>query len=223
MAQREGVVCVVSDDVVLAAGLAAALTVTGWPDTRSLTPPGLAAAREAVWTVAHLVLVADAVGRLPDARAVPAGGAMRRTVAVGGRSALVALAAAAERSEVAAIVAGDQPFPDLVDEVDGHLRAGSGPSDLARVVASLRTREDEARRFARLTAREQEVLGALATGAVAGEIAEGAHVSLATVRSQIRAVLSKLGVSSQLAAVAMAHRSCREPRVRARLAQVHQF
>jgi DNA-binding CsgD family transcriptional regulator len=222
MAQREGVVCVVSDDVVLAAGLAAALTVIGWPDTRSLTPPGLAAAREAVWTVSHLVLVADADGRLPDARAVPAGGAMRRTVAVGGRSALAALGAAAERSEVAAIVGGDRPFPDLVDEVDLHLR-GSGPSDLARVVASLRAREDEARRFARLTAREQEVLGALATGAVAGEIAEGAHVSLATVRSQIRAVLSKLGVSSQLAAVAMAHRSCREPRVRARLAQVHQF
>ena len=41
----------------------------------------------------------------------------------------------------------------------------------------------------------------------AAEIAEQRVVSLATVRSQIRAILRKLEVTSQLAAVAMAHRA----------------
>ena len=44
-------------------------------------------------------------------------------------------------------------------------------------------------------------------GKAASEIAADAFVSLATVRTQIRAVLLKLGVHSQLAAVACAHRA----------------
>ena len=44
-------------------------------------------------------------------------------------------------------------------------------------------------------------------GLSAAEIAEQRVVSLATVRSQIRAILQKLDVTSQLAAVAMAHRA----------------
>jgi DNA-binding NarL/FixJ family response regulator len=44
-------------------------------------------------------------------------------------------------------------------------------------------------------------------GKSAAEIAAEAVVSLATVRSQIRAVLQKLDVTSQIAAVALAHRS----------------
>jgi two-component system, NarL family, nitrate/nitrite response regulator NarL len=44
-------------------------------------------------------------------------------------------------------------------------------------------------------------------GRTASEIADERVVSLATVRSQIRAILLKLDVSSQLAAVAMAHRA----------------
>jgi hypothetical protein len=36
-------------------------------------------------------------------------------------------------------------------------------------------------------------------------IAAASYVSLSTVRSQIRSILTKLGVSSQLAAVALAH------------------
>ena len=47
----------------------------------------------------------------------------------------------------------------------------------------------------------------LAFGLSATEIAWLEHVSVTTVRSHIRAVLSKLGVGSQLAAVAMARRA----------------
>lgn len=46
----------------------------------------------------------------------------------------------------------------------------------------------------------------LTTGGSAQEIADEIVVSLATVRSHIRSVLRKLGVRSQLAAVALANR-----------------
>ena len=60
--------------------------------------------------------------------------------------------------------------------------------------------------FERLTQRERRVLAALVDGLSAEEIAETQFVALTTVRSQIRAVLQKLGVRSQLAAVAHANR-----------------
>ena len=60
--------------------------------------------------------------------------------------------------------------------------------------------------FEQLTQREREVLAALVDGLSAEEIAETQFVALTTVRSQIRAVLQKLGVRSQLAAVAYANR-----------------
>jgi two-component system nitrate/nitrite response regulator NarL len=60
--------------------------------------------------------------------------------------------------------------------------------------------------FARLTGSEAEVLRALAVGDSVAAIARGRWVSEATVRSQVRAVLAKLGVSSQLEAVALVHR-----------------
>ena len=60
--------------------------------------------------------------------------------------------------------------------------------------------------FERLTLRERRVLAALREGMSAEDIAEQHYVALTTVRSQIRAVLQKLGVRSQLAAVAHANR-----------------
>jgi len=78
-----------------------------------------------------------------------------------------------------------------------------------RMLAVLRgaRRQERARleRFERLTRRERVVLAGLMDGLSASEIAESSFVSLTTVRSQIRAVLLKLGVTSQLAAVAAAH------------------
>lgn len=63
------------------------------------------------------------------------------------------------------------------------------------------------KQFDRLTAREREVLAALCDGKSADLIASEAFVSVATVRTQIRALLQKLGVKSQIAAVAMARRA----------------
>jgi DNA-binding NarL/FixJ family response regulator len=61
--------------------------------------------------------------------------------------------------------------------------------------------------FERLTPRERRVLGGLAEGLSADEIATSHYVSLTTVRSQVKAILQKLGVRSQLAAVAMVNRT----------------
>ena len=61
--------------------------------------------------------------------------------------------------------------------------------------------------FEQLTQREREVLALLIDGLAAEEIAETRYVALTTVRSQIRSVLRKLGVRSQLAAVARASRA----------------
>lgn len=58
--------------------------------------------------------------------------------------------------------------------------------------------------FGALSPREQDVLVHLLAGESAETIAEKTYVSLATVRSHIRAILLKLGVNSQLAAVALA-------------------
>ena len=51
------------------------------------------------------------------------------------------------------------------------------------------------------------MLAAICEGQSAAEIADSSYVSLATVRSQIRAILLKLGVTSQLAAIVAAYRA----------------
>jgi DNA-binding NarL/FixJ family response regulator len=61
-------------------------------------------------------------------------------------------------------------------------------------------------RIALLTSREREVLGQLMLGRAVREIAAQGVVSEATVRTQVKSILSKLEVSSQLAAVGLAHR-----------------
>ena len=60
-------------------------------------------------------------------------------------------------------------------------------------------------RLDQLTARESEVLGHLMKGRAVREIAGISVVSEATVRTQVKAILAKLEVSSQLAAVGMAN------------------
>jgi DNA-binding NarL/FixJ family response regulator len=78
------------------------------------------------------------------------------------------------------------------------------------LAAARRARSEESARlapFAQLSPRENEVLHALAAGQSAAQIAGSAYVSEATVRTQIRAVLTKLGVTSQLQAVALARRA----------------
>lgn len=60
-------------------------------------------------------------------------------------------------------------------------------------------------RLDRLTSRERQVLGHLMRGQAVRDIAAVGVVSEATVRTQVKSILAKLEVSSQLAAVGLAH------------------
>ncbi len=103
-----------------------------------------------------------------------------------------------------------QAFDQLVDQI---LDAAAG-----RSVMSLRAREDlltglrASRRerqhtlapFETLTPRERDALAGLLAGRSAQEIASGHHLGLSTVRTHVKTMMRKLGVNSQLAAVALA-------------------
>jgi two-component system nitrate/nitrite response regulator NarL len=61
-------------------------------------------------------------------------------------------------------------------------------------------------RLEQLTVREREVLAHLTLGRTVREIAAVGVVSEATVRTQVKSILAKLDVTSQIAAVGLAHR-----------------
>ena len=94
----------------------------------------------------------------------------------------------------------------LADVVAG--RPIIGRTERAELLELLRAERAAALRthatFSQLTQREALVLAALTQGLSADEIAQTHFVALTTVRSQIRSILQKLGVRSQLAAVALA-------------------
>ena len=73
--------------------------------------------------------------------------------------------------------------------------------------ASARARHAALEPFTRLTDREAQVLRSLAGGRNVATIAATSYVAEATVRTHVRGVLTKLGVGSQLEAVALAHHS----------------
>jgi two-component system nitrate/nitrite response regulator NarL len=68
-------------------------------------------------------------------------------------------------------------------------------------------------RLDRLTIREREVLAHLMKGRTVREIAAVGVVSEATVRTQVKSILAKLEVTSQLAAVGLAHQVAWRPPV----------
>ena len=101
------------------------------------------------------------------------------------------------------------PFPALLNAIR-EARAGRSvmpPGRREQLIELYHKRDTERRelhdKLGRLTQREREVLALLAGGKRAQAVADHFVVSLATVRTQIRAVLTKLEVGSQLEAVAL--------------------
>jgi DNA-binding NarL/FixJ family response regulator len=68
-------------------------------------------------------------------------------------------------------------------------------------------------RFDLLTVRERQVLANLMRGRTVRDIARASVVSEATVRTQVKSILAKLEVTSQLAAVGLAHSISWQPPV----------
>ncbi|MEU4805591.1 LuxR C-terminal-related transcriptional regulator [Actinosynnema sp. NPDC023587] len=104
-----------------------------------------------------------------------------------------------------AVVDTGLPFTTLLAAVLAGLTRRT-PTGRHALLAALEQRRREIALVDRLTPREREVLTALGEGLTATDIAGADRVSVATVRSHIRALLRKLGVTSQLSAVALARR-----------------
>ena len=133
----------------------------------------------------------------------------------------IVLSSTADRSRVgAALAAGalaavpkQAPFPLLLGKVRAAM-AGlpvMAAEARQRLIDSFLVGDAERREIVdkldRLTRREREVLAALARGHRAPAVAAQDVVALATGRTQIRSVLNKLEVGSQLEAVALYRRA----------------
>ena len=122
----------------------------------------------------------------------------------------VVLGTCLERGAIG-IASKADPFDRLLDRIQSALRGEAVLSVRDRedlLTASRQHRVKEAQRlaaFGSLSPRECDVLDHLASGLAADAIAEQTYLSVATVRTHIQAILRKLGVNSQLAAVALAH------------------
>lgn len=111
-----------------------------------------------------------------------------------------------------AVVPKTSPFAEIVGMVD-RIRNGLPAMSRADREALLRTyraaaasQQELRQRFHLMTRREAEVLGRLMAGEQVTEIAKARFVSESTVRTQVKSILAKLQVSSQLTAVGLAHK-----------------
>ena len=143
----------------------------------------------------------------------------RRVVMLTGVTNDVRLAECVEAGAVG-IILKSAPFDDLIAAVQRVTRTGAllSPSQREEHLALLRRHrqadQQRLRDFEQLTPREEQVLAALMDGRSAEQIATDWVVSIATVRSQIRSLLQKLDVNSQLAAVALARQAGWAPTAR---------
>jgi DNA-binding NarL/FixJ family response regulator len=132
-----------------------------------------------------------------------------RVLVVSGATDRLRLAETVEKGAVG-FLSKTVPFEQLLSTVLDVVAQRTILSTARRydLMAELRTaraaRNKDLAPFKTLTPKERTVLAALAQGQRAETIAAASVVSAATVRSQIRSVLAKLGVNSQLEAVALA-------------------
>lgn len=205
-------VLIIEDHSLMAESLAVALGAEGFAATVATGTTAravLALASEIHPDVVLLDLdLGPQLGRgldlLPELKRVDA-----RVVIVSGTTSRLDLAAAVELGAFG-IVGKNQPVVDLITAVksaaDGReiLTPGERNALLGELYASRAARLRELEPFTHLTPREQAVLRGLLKGLRARDLARQASTSQATVRTQIRGVLTKLGVRSQLEAVALA-------------------
>jgi DNA-binding NarL/FixJ family response regulator len=106
-------------------------------------------------------------------------------------------------------------FPELLATVvemtngGGHLPPAERAVLIKRYQEVMGAQRKNAERLKTLSPREREVLSRLTEGATAAAIAAESHTSIRTVQTHIHRILTKLEVSSQLAAtvIAVRHRS----------------
>jgi DNA-binding NarL/FixJ family response regulator len=224
MSTVERRVAILDDHELLAESLEIALSVHGYDVRRVPVPADGGAPRTLVDALVRLrprVLLLDLdLGRFGDATPLiaPLHAAGLRVVVLTGEPDRARWGRAlAEGAHT--VVPKSSALIEVISTVrrvdDGHTVLS--PDERSALVATWRERVAERAadevRLARLSPREARVLGLLMKGMHVRDIAADQVVSEATVRSQVHAILTKLGVSSQLAAVTLAHRSSWRPPV----------
>lgn len=209
-------VTVVDDHALFAESLAIALRTrdiearTVVPDPSSTTLSQLE--RAILHTQPHLVLLDLDLGTPSDGMRLLSAlaGAGNTVVIVTGSADRVHQGEALARG-ARAVIEKSATFTDIVATVE---RVGDRLPVMTRhqrdeLVGAYRgateSHRELCRRFELMTRREAEVLGQLMAGKRVSEIARARVVSESTVRTQVKAVLAKLEVSSQLTAVGLAH------------------
>ena len=110
-----------------------------------------------------------------------------------------------------AVISKSAPFSRIVDAVERErnglpvMSRAERDELIADYHAALESHRELRAKFALMTRREAEVLGQLMAGKQVIEIARARVVSESTVRTQVKAILAKLQVGSQLTAVGLAH------------------
>lgn len=210
-------VAVVDDHVLFAEAMVVALVHRGY-DARCVVPDADATTGA---SLISQVLAGNPDVVLLDLDLGPAGDGLDLIVRLSTRSLVVVVTGNSDPVRIgAALAAGavtvlSKSFP-LEQILDTLTRLRDGLPAMAkeereRLLARWRhhrqfDREVKAR-FALLTTREAEVLAELMAGRQVSEIARRSFVSESTVRTQVKSVLSKLQVNSQLTAVGLAYRA----------------
>jgi DNA-binding NarL/FixJ family response regulator len=203
-------VLIVEDHEMLAEALSLALSARDFECTVADLDGPESVLEQALCLRPGLVLLDLALGRydgrslLPGLRALGA-----KVLVVTGCSDEVLLAEAVALG-ASGWVSKAEPFERLIEAAQ-LVHGGAalfGAARQAELVgrgwAGLASERDLQGRMSALTSRESQVLEELMAGHSAEEIAEQFVVSIGTVRTHIRGILTKLGVTSQLAAVAKA-------------------
>ena len=211
-------VVILEDHVVFAESLELALNIEGYDARRLPLPTDFARATDLVAAVTRLqprvVLMDLDLGPFGD------GARLIRPIAASGANVVVVTASTDRSRWGECIRAGarktlvkTQPLNDMLSVVrrihDGLPVVGTAEREelLAHWEEHRREVEQHRELLERLTRRERQVLAHLRLGRSVREIARISVVSEATVRSQVKAILAKLGVSSQLAAVGLANKA----------------
>lgn len=209
-------VLIVEDHVLFAESLELALTLEGY-DARRLQPPSYAGSLGQLLAAAvrlrpRILLLDLDLGAFGD------GARLIHPMAVSGAN-VVVVTASPDRARwgeclrlgARKAIAKTQPLNEILSVVR-RIHQGLPVVDAEERESLLRqwdehrqTVEDQRRRLESLTTREREVLAHLREGTPVRDIARLSVVSEATVRTQVKSILAKLGVTSQLAAVGLAH------------------
>lgn len=208
-------VLIVDDHSLLAGSLAMVLTAEGCAvrTLKATTAEQLTAEIAERLPTVILVRIQPGPRLAPSLELVEIAAQSGATVAVLSDSSHELLLAAAVSSGASGLVGASELMVETVDQIlamtkGEQLLSEFRRSELMDLFRNHRSdRDNRFMPFESLSRREGEVLCLLMEGHSVAKIAESSFVSVGTVRTQVKAILRKLGVNSQAAAVALAYRS----------------